>query len=137
MNLRRNLVVSLSVSIALHGLAVLCIAGLVMVGASEIVSVFRPGSSYVMVTLEESSQPEVATAVLSEVKKNVPVPVIVKKNIPAPVIAIKEKAPLPPREEPVKVSVPKHDPVQLVSVQSQQVTGQKLAEPDHVLGQKR
>jgi len=112
MSLRRNLIISLTVSIALHSLVVLCIAGLVMVGASKMVSVFKPGSSYVMVTLEEPSQPEVSKAVLSEMKKNVPKPVVVKKDIQAPVIARKIEQPVLPKEVPVKIAVPKMEPVQ-------------------------
>ena len=58
MNRRRNLVVSLVVSIALHGIVVLAVASLTMLGTYEIVPVFKHGNTSVMVTIEQPLPPE-------------------------------------------------------------------------------
>jgi protein TonB len=101
MSSHRNLAVSLAVSIAVHGLAVLCLTGLIMVGASELAPVFRRGFSGVTVTLLESAPSEDMPALPPEIEKDLPVPRLEMK--------VEKASPAIPR--PVKTVVSEPSPI--------------------------
>lgn len=93
MNRSRNLVISFIMSVVLHGIAVLGVASLVMVGTAEIVPVFKQGVSSVLITIDQPAIPVV-----------VPEPKI-EKNILKP-LQRKPEARSESKIEPVKAVIP-------------------------------
>lgn len=94
MKRRKNLIASLLVSVTLHGIAVMCIAGFVIAGASQLVPVFKQGASSIVVTLAEPEKPDVpAPVVRPEVNRVVQMPVVVERML-MPAIDMKEQ-PIP------------------------------------------
>jgi periplasmic protein TonB len=80
MNSHRNVIFAFLVSLLLHGIIVISVAGFVMVGSSQLLPVFRHGFSSVTITLVESGQPEPVPVIKPEVKKYIPKSVIAKKE---------------------------------------------------------
>jgi protein TonB len=97
----KNMVFAFFVSLILHGIVALSVAGFVMVGNSQLLPVFLHGMSSVTVTLVESGQPEPVTVVKHAVVKSIPKPVAVKKEE-----KIVVQKPVPP----IKPAIVKYEP---------------------------
>ncbi|MDD4871486.1 MAG: TonB family protein [Kiritimatiellae bacterium] len=117
MNHRGNLIFSFFISLAMHGIIILSVSSFIMMGNSQLVPVFRQGSSSVTVTLMGSERPEPAPIIKHEIRKEVSRPVVVKREektiTPKPVIPV--KSPVVKQEIPKPVIAVKPENSELIT----------------------
>jgi len=121
---RKNLIASFFASLTLHGIAVMCIAGFVVAGGSQLVPVFRQGASSIMVTLAESGQsaaplPEAKPDVRIDVPRPLKMPAIDIPEKPIPAVAgLKSPRPLVPDTNKSVEVTPEDKPVEVAGADS-------------------
>lgn len=79
MNGSRNLVISFVITVALHGVIVLGVATLVMVGTAEVVPAFKQGISSVVITIDQPAAPAAVPVVT--IQKDIPGSIPMKPEI--------------------------------------------------------